>query len=101
MAKENLYQNNDAQKNIAATWGESVLSFSDLTFYYHENKPILKEANSNIRRGQKLTLMGQNGAGKSTLFSLITGENKAIDGKIIIGNNLKIALAKQFIPHTK
>lgn len=45
--------------------------------------------------------MGQNGAGKSTLFSLITGENKAIDGKIIIGNNLKIALAKQFIPQTK
>lgn len=101
MAKENLYQNNDAQKNIAATWGESVLSFSDLTFYYHENKPILKEANSNIRRGQKLTLMGQNGAGKSTLFSLIIGENKPIDGRIIIGSDLKISLAKQFIPHSK
>ncbi len=101
MSKENLYKNNDAQKNIAATWGESVLSFSDLTFWYQENKPILKEANSNIRKGQKLTLMGQNGAGKSTLFSIITGENKAVDGKVIIGNNLKISLAKQFIPHEK
>lgn len=101
MAKENIYQNNDAQKNIASTWGESVLSFQDLTFYYHENKPILKEANSNIRRGQKLTLMGQNGAGKSTLFSLIMGENKAIEGRIIIGSNLKISLAKQFIPQSK
>jgi ATPase subunit of ABC transporter with duplicated ATPase domains len=101
MAKENIYSNTDTEKNIAATWGESVLSFQDLTFYYHENKPILKETSSNIRKGQKLTLMGPNGAGKSTLFSIITGEQKPIEGRVIIGNNLKIALAKQFIPHDK
>ncbi|MEN9338664.1 MAG: hypothetical protein RI945_389 [Candidatus Parcubacteria bacterium] len=101
MAKENIYSNTDTEKNIAATWGESVLSFQDLTFYYHENKPILKEASSNIRRGQKLTLMGQNGAGKSTLFSIITGENKPIEGKIVVGNDLKLSLAKQFIPEIK
>lgn len=101
MAKENLYSNTDTEKNIAATWGESVLSFKDLTFYYHENKPILKEATSNIRRGQKLTLMGQNGAGKSTLFSVIMGENKPIEGSVILGNGIKIAIAKQFIPQTK
>ncbi len=45
--------------------------------------------------------MGPNGAGKSTLFSLITGENKLIDGRIIVGNDLKISLAKQFIPQEK
>jgi len=101
MAKENLYSNSDTEKNIAATWGESVLSFQDLTFYYHENKPILKEATSNVRRGQKLTLMGPNGAGKSTLFSIITGEQKAIEGNVILGNNIKISLAKQFIPQEK
>ena len=101
MAKDNIYRNNYEQKNISSTWGESVLSFQDLTFYYHENKPILKEANSNIRRGQKLTLMGQNGAGKSTLFSLIVKENKPVEGRVIIGNDLKISLAKQFIPHSK
>ncbi len=101
MAKENIYSNTDAEKNIAATWGESVLSFSNLTFYYHENKPILKESTSNIRRGQKLTLMGPNGAGKSTLFSLITGEQKPVEGRIIIGNDLKLSIAKQFISQDK
>ena len=101
MAKENIYSNADTEKNIAATWGESVLSFQDLTFYYHESKPILKEATSNIRRGQKLTLMGPNGAGKSTLFSLIVKEQEIIEGKIIVGNDLKVCLAKQFIPHEK
>jgi len=54
-----------------------------------------------VRRGQKLTLMGPNGAGKSTLFSMITGEQKPVEGRIIVGNGLKISLAKQFIPHTK
>ena len=101
MAKENIYSNADTEKNIASTWGESVLSFQDLTFYYHENKLILKESSSNIRRGQKLTLMGPNGAGKSTLFSLITGEQKPIEGRIILGNDLKLSIAKQFIPHDK
>ncbi len=101
MAKENIYSNADQEKNIASTWGESVLSFSNLTFYYHENKPILKESTSNIRRGQKLTLMGPNGAGKSTLFSLITGEQQPIEGRIIIGNDLKLSLAKQFIVQDK
>ena len=51
MAKDNIYRNNDDQKNIASTWGECFI-FSRSNFYYHENKPILKEANSNIRRGQ-------------------------------------------------
>lgn len=101
MVKNNVYSNTDQEKNIAATWGPSVLSFDDLTFYYHENKPILKEVSGNIRRGQKLTLMGPNGAGKSTLFSLIMGENKPAEGRIIIGDNLKISLAKQFTPQIK
>jgi ATPase subunit of ABC transporter with duplicated ATPase domains len=44
--------------------------------------------------------MGPNGAGKSTLFSLIMGERHPEEGRIIIGPNLKIAIAKQFISHS-
>lgn len=81
--------------------GEVVLRFEDISFSYGENKPILKESNFVIRKGIKLTLMGQNGAGKSTLFSLITGEKKPDEGRIIVGKDLKISIAKQFIPHDK
>jgi ATP-binding cassette subfamily F protein 3 len=83
------------------TSGEVVLRFEDVTFHYQENKPVLKEANFVIRKGAKLTLMGPNGAGKSTLFSLITKERKPEEGRIIVGSDLKIAIAKQLIPHTK
>ncbi len=81
--------------------GEAVLRFEDVTFKYAENKPILLESSFVLRKGSKFTLMGQNGAGKSTLFSLITGEIKPEEGRIIVGNGMKIAIAKQFIPHTK
>ncbi len=81
--------------------GEAVLRFEDLSFHYKENKPILHEANFVIRKGSKLTLMGPNGAGKSTLFSLITGERKPEEGRVIVDKDLHIAIAKQFIPHTQ
>lgn len=81
--------------------GEAVLRFEDVTFKYAENKPILVESSFVLRKGSKFTLMGPNGAGKSTLFSLITKESKPEEGRIIVGQGLKIAIAKQFIPHTK
>lgn len=81
--------------------GEAVLRFEDVCFNYGENKPILFETNFVVRRGAKLTLMGQNGAGKSTLFSMIMGELQIEEGRIILGQGLKVAIAKQFIPHTK
>jgi ATP-binding cassette subfamily F protein 3 len=80
--------------------GEAVLRFEDITFHYNETKTILRESNFVVRKGTKLTLMGQNGAGKSTLFSLITGERKPDEGRIIIGQDLHVAIAKQLIPHT-
>jgi ATP-binding cassette subfamily F protein 3 len=90
-----------AVEKTIPTGGETVLRFEDLSFSYGENKPVLKEANFVIRKGAKLTLMGQNGAGKSTLFSLIMGEKKPDEGRVIIGEGLHVAIAKQFIPHTK
>ncbi len=81
--------------------GDAVLRFEDVCFNYGENKPILFESNFVVRRGIKLTLMGQNGAGKSTLFSLITKELHPDEGRIVVGQNIRIAIAKQFIPHTK
>lgn len=74
---------------------EVILRFSDVTFEYHNNKPILDEASFSVRRNSKITLMGQNGAGKSSLFSLITGELKPKSGQISVNPNSTIATAKQ------
>ncbi len=78
--------------------GETIVRFDKVSFEFGVNKPILDEVSFSIRRGAKLTLMGQNGAGKSTIFGLISGINKPENGIINIVNNVSIASAKQVIP---
>lgn len=76
---------------------EGILRFEEVSFNYGHNKPILDEVNCSVRRGSKITIMGQNGAGKSTIFSLITGKLKPESGDIFT-NNASIALSRQVIP---
>ena len=75
-----------------------AVRFNKVSFEYGLNKPILIEASFALRRGSKITLMGQNGAGKSTMLELITGALKPDEGNIYLDNSLKIAYAKQVIP---
>lgn len=75
-----------------------IVRFDNVSFEYGVNKPILTEVSFGIRRGAKLTIMGQNGAGKSTLFKLITGDLQAEDGDIYITDRASIAISRQVIP---
>ncbi len=75
----------------------AVLRFEDLSFNYGHNHPILDSVDFSIRRGMKMTLMGQNGAGKSTLFKLITGALQPESGKIVAAPKLTIALSHQVV----
>lgn len=76
---------------------EVVLRFSDVTFEYLERQPVLDEVSFSVRKGSKITLMGQNGAGKSTVFNLIKGELKPKKGNIFYQNSATIATAQQMI----
>jgi len=76
---------------------EVILRFNDVTFEYGKKK-ILDEATFSVRRGAKVTLMGQNGAGKSTMFQLIMGTLHAEEGNVIIEEGLTMAISKQVIP---
>ena len=77
---------------------EIILKFNNVSFEWGATKPILNEAGFTVRRGSKITLMGQNGSGKSTIFQLITGEAKPEAGDININKDITIATAKQVIP---
>jgi ATP-binding cassette subfamily F protein 3 len=79
-----------------------VLRFDQVNFGYSEKKIILDEASFSLRKGAKMTLMGQNGAGKSTLFKLITGDCEPTNGAIHKADDAKVAIAKQvFTPKEK
>ncbi|MFA6974111.1 MAG: ATP-binding cassette domain-containing protein [Parcubacteria group bacterium] len=74
-----------------------VLRFNEISFEHQYKKPLLDEVSFSVRRGAKLTLMGQNGAGKSTLFGLIRGELKPKSGNIFIADGAFIGTAKQTV----
>ena len=78
--------------------GEVVIRFEKVSFEYGHNKPILDAVDFSIRRGMKVTVMGQNGAGKSTLFSLITKEKEPESGVINLAQRTTVALSHQVIP---
>lgn len=77
---------------------ETIVRFDEVSFEYNHTRPILKEVSFGIRRGAKLTLMGQNGAGKSTIFGLITGVHEPEDGVINVVKGVTIAISRQVIP---
>lgn len=77
---------------------DTIIRFENLSFQYSEIKHILEEVNLSIRRGAKITLMGQNGAGKSTIFKLITGEYTPEEGRMMVEKGTTIAIARQVIP---
>jgi len=80
---------------------ETIVRFEDVSYEFGPNKPILMEASFSIRRGTKITLMGQNGAGKSTLFKIITGEIEPDEGEVVKFTKLSIAVSRQVIPRAQ
>ncbi|MDD4333148.1 MAG: ATP-binding cassette domain-containing protein [Patescibacteria group bacterium] len=76
---------------------EVILRFDEVTFEYLHKKPILDEASFSVRKGAKITLMGQNGAGKSTIFNLIEKKIEPKSGRISITNNATIGTARQTV----
>ena len=64
---------------------ETILRFDNVSFKFNSDKIILDQVDFSVRRGKKITIMGQNGAGKSTILKLITGEIKPDDVILEIG----------------
>ncbi len=52
----------------------------------YNGKPLIKDIEINLKKGQILTLIGPNGSGKSTILKSITKHLKSICGTIYIDN---------------
>jgi len=56
---------------------------------------VFIEASAALQRGEKIGLVGPNGAGKTTLFRLITGQEEADEGNILVDRGVSIGLFSQ------
>lgn len=67
----------------SGTGGKFPLSLKDLSFRYNENSPwILQHVGLDIKRGQRVAILGDNGAGKTTLLNLLAERLTPTDGAI-------------------
>ncbi len=76
------------EKNYKKYLFKDQIKFENV-FFSHENSnaKILQNISLEIRRGQKVGIIGKSGAGKSTLIDLILGLIKPIEGKILIDDS--------------
>ncbi len=60
--------------------------------------PLLDGVNLQVRRGERICLLGRNGAGKSTLLGLVAGELVADGGTVERRQGLKVSCLPQQMP---
>ena len=60
------------------------ITFTNVNFEYEEDKPILKDINLTISKGQVFAFVGNSGGGKSTLVSLLPRFYDIKSGSIMI-----------------
>lgn len=67
--------------------GNDVLSVEDLSMSFGNNK-LFSNVSFEIKRGEKVAIIGPNGIGKSTLFKIILNELRPDFGKVVLGVNV-------------
>jgi len=72
-----------------STGGKFPVSTKSLSFRYDEFGPwIIKDVSIDIKRGDKIAIIGDNGAGKTTLLNLIAERLKPSSGEVAYGHNI-------------
>jgi ATP-binding cassette subfamily F protein 3 len=84
----------------AARGGEEVLKTIALAGGY-AGKPLFKDVELRIGRGQRIGIVGPNGAGKSTLLKLLAGRMEPLAGKVERGHGAIAAYYDQDTSHLR
>jgi ATP-binding cassette subfamily F protein 3 len=79
----------------AARSGDLVTGLYDLAVGYENSAPLLTAGEFELRRGQKVALLGPNGSGKTTLLRTIIGDIAPLSGRVRIGANVHVGYFAQ------
>ena len=71
LKKETIY----TEPSEMETFPDSIdsLSFSKMTYAYGYSDPIIDDLSLDIRKGEKIAIIGKNGCGKTTFANVVTG----------------------------
>ena len=68
---------------------------------HHSGNYLFRDVNFNIKKEDKIGLVGKNGAGKSTLLKMLSGEINFYEGNVIPEGNITIGFLKQDLDFVK
>lgn len=69
--------------------GESYIRFDNVSYRYPQSeKKTLDQLCLEIRRGEKIAVVGENGSGKTTFSNILLGLLAEFDGRVTIGNQV-------------
>jgi len=79
----------------AARSGDLVVGLYDLAVGYGPAAPLFAAEEFELRRGQRVALLGPNGSGKTTLVRTVLGQVPPLAGRVRIGANVHLGYFSQ------
>ena len=75
--------------------GNDVIKVENLKKAFDKYSPLFQNVSFEVKRGEKVAIIGANGVGKSTLFKILLGKVHQTKGEINIGTNVHIGYYDQ------
>lgn len=67
------------------TPGEKSMEFSDVSFRYVPDRPLIEDLSINVSPGERVAIVGPTGCGKTTIINLLMRFYDVCGGKIMLG----------------
>ncbi|MBR4928518.1 MAG: ABC transporter ATP-binding protein [Oscillospiraceae bacterium] len=74
----------EEREAVKENTNEPVVTFKDVSYSYDRGKKVLQDINFEIKRGERIAIIGRNGAGKSTAAKLLCGIIRPDSGTITL-----------------
>lgn len=75
----------------------AILTLQNISLAFGD-RPLLKDVDFTLNRGDRVSLIGRNGEGKSSLLKVILGDITPDDGDVLIDKGYRVASLSQEIP---
>ena len=85
----------DINKGTASIDSIDSIDFKDMSFSYDTNRKLIENFNLEIKKGQKVAIVGPTGAGKTTLINLLMRFYDPNSGLININNQSYLDIKKE------
>jgi len=95
---ENKKINKESAFNETKMLNFEKLELNQVSFSREKNKPILKEINFKLIKGDSIGIRGISGSGKTTFVDIICGLLKPSRGKIILNDHTDVSKYQNTIP---